>query len=379
MTPISSLPAIVTTTNVFQRRPTEPGGREEEADPFIVNTLDAVPGYVLEYGPLVHLNTNEPFWPASIEEHLRHTALKVPAGTAPSTPTPLKEEEEVDPCALLARPHFNHERCFLTAAQDVRPNPLLHPWLVSSNGKPGHDLKSPISPAFLILVDKSAITGVPNTIDAFWFFFYSFNLGPTIANIHFGNHIADWEHCMMRFQDGKPQAVHLSAHADGASYTYECLEKRGKRPVIFSALGSHAMYPKPGVHDYSPVKIVGPSDHTDRGPLWDPTLNYAAFQHYPSPARDKFRALEPHKHGHLVPCLKFRGQWGDEFSSPEIVPRQGGNSGGGWMAKMKLMEPMRRAMSLHNLRWGDGVTGPRDKDLDRPGMNRFSHRIRTAI
>ncbi|KNZ61948.1 hypothetical protein VP01_132g1 [Puccinia sorghi] len=254
VTPISSLPAIVTTTNVFQR-PTEPGRPNEEADPFIVNTLDAVPAYVLEHGPLVHLNTNEPFWPASIEEHLRHTVLKVPAGTAPSTPIPQKEE---DPCAILARPQFNHERCFLTAAHDVRPNPLLHPWLVSSNGKPGQDLKSSISPAFLILVDKSAITGVPNTIDAFWFFFYSFNLGPTVANIHFGNHIvfisSDQivmqrkpllifsfgfrEHCMMRFQDGKPKAVHLSAHADGASYTYECLEKRAKRPLIFSALGS---------------------------------------------------------------------------------------------------------------------------------------------
>ncbi|KNZ61958.1 hypothetical protein VP01_132g11 [Puccinia sorghi] len=46
---------------------------------------------------------------------------------------------------------------------------------------------------------------------------------------------------------------------------------------------------------------------------------------------------------------------------------------------IKMMEPMRRTMSLHNLRWGDGVTGPRDKDLDRPGMNRFSHHIRTAI
>ncbi|PLW43323.1 hypothetical protein PCASD_06129 [Puccinia coronata f. sp. avenae] len=366
--PRSRLSSILTTTNTLHV-PSGVAESEEGADPFLVNTLEEVPEYVLEYAPLVHLNTNEPFWPASIEEHLRHTVLKVPEGGA-------SRPEEDDPCALLALPEYNHERCFLTAAQDVRPDPLLHPWLVSSDGKPGPDGKSAVSPVILILVDKSAITGVPGTLDAFWFFFYSFNLGPTVANIHFGNHIADWEHCMMRFENGQPKAAHLSAHADGASYVYECLEKIGKRPVIFSALGSHALYPKPGVHDYSPVKIVGPRDQTDRGPLWDPVLNYAAFQHYPSPARDKFRAIEHDKHHKLVPCLKFCGQWGDEFSSLPIHTTEGG--GGSWIAKINMIQPMKRKMSLHNLRWGDGVTGPRDKDLDRPGMNRYSHRIHTS-
>jgi hypothetical protein len=204
--PRSRLSSILTTTNTLHV-PSGVAESEEGADPFLVNTLEEVPEYVLEYAPLVHLNTNEPFWPASIEEHLRHTVLKVPEGGA-------SRPEEDDPCALLALPEYNHERCFLTAAQDVRPDPLLHPWLVSSDGKPGPDGKSAVSPVILILVDKSAITGVPGTLDAFWFcvshplpsafdahnllsiylaspplVFYSFNLGPTVANIHFGNHI----------------------------------------------------------------------------------------------------------------------------------------------------------------------------------------------
>ncbi|WAQ82267.1 hypothetical protein PtA15_2A584 [Puccinia triticina] len=367
--PVSSQPAILTTTNTF-RGANESTRMDEAVDPFVTNTLEGVPEFVLEYAPLVHLNSKEPFWPASLEEHLRHTILHEPDGQASRPP-------EEDPCSILAQRRFNHEKCFLTAAVDVRPAPLDHPWLVSEEGKPGSDRKSPVSPVILILVDKSNITGVPGTLDAFWFFFYSFNLGPTVANIHFGNHIADWEHCMMRFENGRPKAAHLSAHADGRSYTYECLEKLGdgKRPVIFSALGSHAMYTKPGTHDYSPVKYVGPTDHTDRGPLWDPTLNFAAFQHYPSPARDKFRAIDETKDGKLVPCLKFRGQWGDQFSSPPINPHKPG----GWIANMNMLQPVKRTVSLQSLRWGDGVTGPRDKDLDRAGMNRYSNKIHTSI
>lgn len=43
---------------------------------------------------------------------------------------------------------------------------------------------------------------------------------------------------MVRFVNGVPQAAHLSSHADGFAYTYDALEKRGKRPVIYSAIGS---------------------------------------------------------------------------------------------------------------------------------------------
>ncbi|POW21419.1 hypothetical protein PSHT_02421 [Puccinia striiformis] len=313
-------PAIQTTTNSI-------GIQEDE---FIINTIDEVPSYVLEYAPVIHLNSKEPFWPASLEEHLRNISIL---------------QDDKDSSKLDLKPSQDDP--------SLKSDPLSHPWLVSRDGIPDDNRKSQASTVILILVDKSSIVGKPGTIDAFWFFFYSFNLGPTIANIHFGNHMADWEHCMMRFENGKPQAVHLSAHADGHSYTYECLEKSDhKRPLIFSALGSHALYCKPGTHDYSPVKIVGPT-------------------------RDKFRAIDPEKDGKLIPCLKFRGQWGDQFSSPTINPQK--KLGGGWLSNINLFQPMKRTVSLHNLRWGDGVTGPRDKDLDRPGMNRFGNRIHTSI
>ncbi len=68
---------------------------------------------------------------------------------------------------------------------------------------------------------------------------------------------------MVRFKDGQPIALHLSAHADGHSWGWKTVEKMGKRPVGYVATGSRelsqlkrqnisltlspdAMYGKPG-------------------------------------------------------------------------------------------------------------------------------------
>ena len=80
------------------------------------------------------------------------------------------------------------------------------------------------APAVLIVVEKG--NGV---VDAFWFYFYSFNLGNKVFNIRFGNHVGDWEHSMVRFQNGKPKAVFLSEHNFGAAHSYDAIEKYGKR------------------------------------------------------------------------------------------------------------------------------------------------------
>jgi hypothetical protein len=80
------------------------------------------------------------------------------------------------------------------------------------------------APAVLIVVDKG--NGV---VDAFFFFFYSYNLGNKVFNVRFGNHVGDWEHTVVRFQHGEPKAVFFSEHSFGEAYTYNALEKIGKR------------------------------------------------------------------------------------------------------------------------------------------------------
>ncbi|KAI9812589.1 MAG: Vacuolar protein sorting-associated protein 62 [Pycnora praestabilis] len=160
------------------------------------------------------------------------------------------------------------------------------------------------APAVLVVVDKG--NGV---VDAFWFYFYSFNLGNVVFNVRFGNHVGDWEHSLVRFKDGKPKAVFCSEHNFGEAYSYEAVEKFGKRPVIYSATGTHAMYVTPGIHSYVlPWGLL--HDQTDRGPLWDPALNSHTYTYdYLS---DTLRS------SNITPkaptdWFYFAGHWGDKF------------------------------------------------------------------
>ena len=66
-------------------------------------------------------------------------------------------------------------------------------------------------------------------VDAFWFFFYSFNKSNSVFNVVFGNHVGDWEHTTVRFQHGVPKAIFFSEHSFGEAYTWEAVEKSGKR------------------------------------------------------------------------------------------------------------------------------------------------------
>jgi len=185
------------------------------------------------------------------------------------------------------------------------------------------------APAVLVMVDKGS-----GILDAFWFFFYSYNLGQTVLNIRFGNHIGDWEHCMVRFENGVPRAMFLSEHAGGQAYAWSALEKyrpqtangtlSPERPVIYSAVGSHAMYALPGSHPYVlPFKML--KDVTDKGPLWDPAKNnYAYFFDY---VRDREESQDSNEEEptSLTPAASnsdlatswfhFAGPWGDELYS----------------------------------------------------------------
>lgn len=80
------------------------------------------------------------------------------------------------------------------------------------------------APAVLIVVDKGE-----GIVDAFWFFFYSYNLGNLVFNIRFGNHVGDWEHTLVRFVHGEPKYVFFSEHNFGSAYSYMAVEKIGKR------------------------------------------------------------------------------------------------------------------------------------------------------
>lgn len=191
------------------------------------------------------------------------------------------------------------------------------------------------APAVLIVVDKGH-----GTVDAFWFYFYSFNLGNVVFNVRFGNHVGDWEHSMVRFHHGQPKAIYFSEHSFGDAYRYEAVEKIGKRPVIYSATGTHAMYATPGTHAYIlPWGLL--HDETDRGPLWDPILNSHSYTY--DYVNDHLRASNFTPHA-PTEWFYFNGHWGDKFY-PLSDSRQ-----------------YRFAGQYHYV---NGPLGPRFKDLGR--------------
>lgn len=56
---------------------------------------------------------------------------------------------------------------------------------------------------------------------------------------------------MIRFTDGVPTAVWYSQHEYGEAFSYKAVHKdtTGKRPIGYSAKGSHANYAKAASHD----------------------------------------------------------------------------------------------------------------------------------
>ena len=302
-----------------------------------------IPQYVYDYTPYVHLFSGEQFWPCDIAEHLVHTSpyanyTLIRSMENDRTLDNLDELNEYGRFAYLKSEDNVEERPdWLGGSSNIPRGPediygqrsdrvlnnLPHQqgrlqgqrrWNDFSRHGP-EDRRKPSdrlqergghssAPAVLIVVPKE-----DGIVDAFWFYFYSYNLGNKVINIRFGNHVGDWEHSMVRFQNGTPEAVYISEHGAGEAYAYHAIEKYGKRPVIYSATGTHAIYATPGLHPYVlPWGLL--HDQTDKGPLWDPNLNHHAYVYNYTSRHLKSSAQTPYA---PVNWFNFRGHWGDKI------------------------------------------------------------------
>ena len=231
-----------------------------------------IPRYVLDYAPLVHLSSNEQFWPCDIAEHLLHvdprlnyTLLRT--GLELLNLTNLdqlnkwdygghlyiqsKDDVETRPQWLSGRKNIpsdselpgihgsNEDGAAYIGLRDqailgrktyLGPNEHTHGDTVHTS-----TAKAELNPAEMTLGGRSrapatliVVQKADGIVDAFWFFFYSYNLGNQVL-VRFGNHVGDWEHTMVRFENGKPKAVYYSEHFFGRAYTYEAVEKIGNR------------------------------------------------------------------------------------------------------------------------------------------------------
>ena len=191
-----------------------------------------IPSFVLDYAPVVWLDTSETFFPGAISSQLTNTQPEVNSTVVSGAPNPLTLDNLADLNAL------GGTNVALSSKDDFTKYP---PWL---NGtKPDSTGEVAGDPSAAIIVNDYG----NGTVYAFYMYFYPFNEGNTIFGTPAGNHVGDWEHNAILFNNGVPQSVWYSQHSDGEAFTYDAVQKQGQRVVGYSARGTHANYAISGV------------------------------------------------------------------------------------------------------------------------------------
>ncbi|KAI1623705.1 hypothetical protein EDD37DRAFT_609915 [Exophiala viscosa] len=297
-----------------------------------------VPDFVRQYAPVAYLDSTEIYFPSDIGAQTTHTKPEDSNGTVLTPPAPLTLSN------LDNLNAFNDSGTgvYLTSDEGIE---ALPPWCrgvqPESNGTtPG------IVPMAVVTVSK------PNdTLDAFYFYFYAYNQGNWVFNdsaLEFGDHLGDWEHNMVRFVNGTPQAVWYSQYSGGEAFTYNATVKGpdGVPPVTYVANGTHANYAIPGPHDHTIPDFntdVGPlTDETSMVPYWDPLASAYLYSYDNSTGVfTAYNGVDP------VGWLNSNGQWGDS-QLPDSAPGQVDVFG--------------------EAKYVGGPTGPKDKGLGRTNV-----------
>lgn len=287
-----------------------PTAQHDHVASILAKTNRTVPEYATRFAPLVWLHSEDPFRPSDIFEHIRHTTPSIDQKPIPDLP-----KLDMDNLALLN--DVSDQEVALTSNDDITTMPH---WLFGSTPDETGRISNATACA-VILVERDA-----RNVDVFYFYFYSFDRGANLTQVldplgslvddtdgmHYGNHVGDWEHNMIRFRDGNPVGIYYSQHSDGSAYDWGdgALSMTDGRPLVYSAYGSHANYESEGdhVHDYILV------DYCDAGVLWDPVQS-AYFYHMDATTSKLSRLFLPDTplplESNLTSFFYYLGIWGD--------------------------------------------------------------------
>ncbi|CAG1977436.1 unnamed protein product [Fusarium graminearum] len=322
--------------------------------------LNRCPDYVASHAPLVWLHPEDRFMPSDLAAHISNTIPKLDR-------QPISGLSSLDLENLGDLNGYGGEEVALTSKED----PLTYPtWILGEAPDAKGQIHNSV-PCAVILVEKSDID-----VDAFYFYFYSFNEGPNItqvlepinrfiagdhlsSGIHFGNHVGDWEHNMVRFHNGTPVGVYYSQHVDGVGFKWDSskINITDGRPVVYSAAGSHANYPSRG-HQIHNAALF---DYCDEGKIWDPVLSAYFYRFNPdtstiTPIISPLKPSATKPAQNLTSWFDFVGHWGD-IRYPDSDPRQ------------------KTVPHFGLKRFNSGPNGPRFKHLVRKGLVRDHPRM----
>ncbi|KAJ0275682.1 hypothetical protein COL940_008696 [Colletotrichum noveboracense] len=257
------------------------------------------PEYVARHAPLLWLHSDDPFKPSDLLTHVRHTTPAVDRKPISDLP-PL----DLDNLEIL-NAYGNKDHVALVSDDD----PTTYPkWLYGeAPDETGRIHNS--TPCVVVIIEKNE-----RELDAFYFYFYSFNEGPNITQV------------------------------------LEPLDRLVKGPKAASGMhfGDH-------IGDWLQVHNAALVDYCDEGEKWDPVLS-AYFYRFHADSFTVTRIEPPEQSSPKLPLdanltslFYYTGRWGD-LQWPDSDPRQ---------------ETVPR---FGLKRFESGPTGPRHKHLVRKGL-----------
>lgn len=159
-----------------------------------------------DVAPLVYLDQNELYLPSDIGAQLNHTNPTLNFTAIKNAPSPLllSNLNQLNAIGNCSVDNFDSCPLYLTSKDNVTTNPSwLYGVLPDSVTHESVGVKS----CAVIVNDHG--NGV---VDAFYMYFYAFNLGTIVMGQILGNHVGDWEHTMLRFTNGVPTSMWFSQH-----------------------------------------------------------------------------------------------------------------------------------------------------------------------
>lgn len=250
----------------------------ESAEPFITHSdalVEDAEGwnqFIEGYKPVIYLHSEEKYYPILAEDYFLHseTSMHEENGAVLIPPGEMSMEEIYD----LNNTGKKRTNFYFEIPYSVRwgSDPAFH---TDKNG----NLKMPI---YAIAYVKER-EGVPK-IYVHYMFLYGHNGGyrPLKVNLmKLGEHKADLEHITIEIDQKtkKLERLFLAAHGREGVWMeadHKDLEYEGNtHPVVYSAKGSHATYPRAGVY----IRIFGfANDHTKKAVRWDPDVIRVYFE-----------------------------------------------------------------------------------------------------
>lgn len=181
---------------------------------------DNVPGYVVQYAPIVFIHSEDPYKPSDIATQLVNTKPEVDFEVVGDQPLTLDN--------LSSLNNLGGKDVYLTSNVKATQNPDYFLGVL-----PDSDGRTDGAVSCAIIVNDHG----DSTVDAFYFYFYAFDHGA----LNIGNHVGDWEHSMIRFDNGTPSALWYSQHSNGQAFEYGTVDKyNGGDRVSYMRIGSEA-------------------------------------------------------------------------------------------------------------------------------------------